>query len=109
MYIRSFADGRLAEEIYRYCEKHDGSHYSSVEEVSNEILEIGKKVWTLERNVLNIPAGVDRDRVIKLIDFVCSNRVLLNDFAHSENAFVSPVIDVKEEDLLDLYNQVGLL
>ncbi|MCR5349689.1 MAG: hypothetical protein K6E20_01715 [Acholeplasmatales bacterium] len=109
LYIRSFADGRLAQEIARYCLKRDGSHYSNAEEVSNEILQIAQKMRTLERNILNVPAGADRDRVIKLIDFVCSNRVLLNDFAHSENAFISPVIDVKEEDLLDLYNKVGLL
>ncbi len=73
------------------------------------MFEIGMKVKKLESILTNVPVGAETDKVIKLIDFACSNRVLLNDFAHSENAFISPVIDVKIEDLLELYNQVGTL
>ena len=98
LYVRSFADGRLAHEIKNYCVKPNGTPYRDEDEVADNFAEITKKVRMLESNISSIQSNDDKDRVKKLIDFVCSNRVLLNDFAQSENAFISPINDVKIED-----------
>lgn len=110
LYVRSYVDGRLVQEIIKYVKDENGNQkYSQEDDVYKDLLEISVKANELYKNIMNVPSGEDMNRVQKLLDFVYSNRVLLNEFAHSENAFVSPVIDVKTEELLTLYNQIGKL
>ena len=93
IYVRAKYDYYLSEAILNYK-----SEFKGLKKVNEKHNTIGSKIAELE-NLSKKSA-----EVIELLSEVNKVRPLLNDFAHSANIFLTPLIDVTVEEIIDIYN-----
>lgn len=61
LYVRSYVDGRLVQEIIKYVkDENENQKYSQEDEVYKDLLEISVKANELYKNIMNVPSGEDR-------------------------------------------------
>ena len=98
VYIRAILDNELSSAI-----KEDIVDFQnkSLEEINNEFRTMQDKISKLSED------DEISDKYSQLI-FMCAQiKPMLNDFAHSANIFLTPLIDVEIKELNDLYDSLS--
>lgn len=97
IYIRAKYDYELATAIKNCIPKYNNK---SLDEIHNDFREISKKVAVLYKDV-NV-----RNQNIDLLKMVSKSKPMLNDFSHSANIFLTPLIDVTLKGLKEIYDNL---
>lgn len=95
IYIRAKYDYELACAIKQYISKYNNK---SLDDIHNENREISKKVAIIYKDINARKQNID------LLMKISKARPMLNDFAHSANIFLTPLIDVTLNELKNIYD-----
>lgn len=97
IYVRSKYDHELCLAIKQHVPKYRNKNLN---EIHSENREISKKVSILYKDE-NV-----RNQNMSLLVKVSKAKPMLNDFAHSANIFLTPLIDVTLNELKNIYNEI---
>ena len=97
IYIRAKYDFELATAIKNCISNYNNK---SLDEIHDKFREISKKIGVLYNDVSA------RNQNINLLKKVSKSKPMLNDFSHSANIFLTPLIDVTLKELKEIYNNL---
>ena len=97
IYVRAKYDHELCLAIKQHVPKYRNKNLN---EIHSENREISKKVSILYKDE-NV-----RNQNMSLLVKVSKAKPMLNDFAHSANIFLTPLIDVTLNELKNIYNEI---
>lgn len=97
IYIRAKYDFELATAIKNCISNYNNK---SLDEIHDKFREISKKIGVLYNDVSA------RNQNIDLLKKVSKSKPMLNDFSHSANIFLTPLIDVTLKELKEIYDNL---
>lgn len=102
LYIKGIADKCLSEIIIKF--DYSKKDYKDVHKLS---FEVGKKLSKAKELLAKIEKDPNEEltHIKQVVNEISSSLTLLNDFSHSANLYLTPLIDVKFDDLIDTYHQ----